>query len=228
MRFIILFPFVLGMLLSLTSCIEILDDISLNKDGSGTLKYNVNLSASKVKINSVLALDSLEGKRVPELVEIEDYLRKFVFHLDQEKGISNVVLESDYDNFMFKLSCDFVSLERLQNGIKAALKQVVKNPDDVKLSDQDMWIFFAEGRWTRSIPDLEIPKKNNLSLEEIEDLKKGSYISITRFEYPVKSVSNPKAVIAKNKLAVMVRENAYAVLENPNVLENTIMINSEK
>ena len=35
----------------LTSCVEIIDDLTLNLDGSGKLRYNLNLSSSKVKIN---------------------------------------------------------------------------------------------------------------------------------------------------------------------------------
>ena len=58
-------------LITLSSCIEIIDDISFNEDGSGTFKYNINLSSSKVKINSALALDSIDGKKVPSRLEIE-------------------------------------------------------------------------------------------------------------------------------------------------------------
>ena len=55
----------------LSACIEILDDIKFNADGSGTFKYTINLSSSKVKINSILALDSLDGKKVPSKNEIQ-------------------------------------------------------------------------------------------------------------------------------------------------------------
>ena len=55
----------------ISSCIEILDDITFNLDGSGTFKYTLNLSSSQVKINSILALDSLDGNKVPSLEEIQ-------------------------------------------------------------------------------------------------------------------------------------------------------------
>jgi hypothetical protein len=47
-------------LFSFTSCIEIIDDVTVKNDGSGSMKYTINLSASKVKINTILALDSLD------------------------------------------------------------------------------------------------------------------------------------------------------------------------
>ena len=68
----------LVILFSFNSCIEIIDDISIKNDGSGTLKYTVNLSSSKIKINSILALDSLEGKKVPSLSEIQELKLKRV------------------------------------------------------------------------------------------------------------------------------------------------------
>ena len=65
--------FLIGFLiLVLSSCVDIWDDIALHADGSGTYKYTVNMSASKVKINSILALDSVDGKRIPKLPEIKE------------------------------------------------------------------------------------------------------------------------------------------------------------
>lgn len=62
----------LVILLSFNSCIEIIDDITIKNDGSGTLKYTINLSSSKIKINSILALDSLDGRKIPTIAEIEE------------------------------------------------------------------------------------------------------------------------------------------------------------
>ena len=54
---------------SISSCIEIIDDLTLNSDGTGSFKYTINLSASKIKINSILALDSLDGKKIGNFVK---------------------------------------------------------------------------------------------------------------------------------------------------------------
>ena len=54
-------------LFTLNSCIEIFDDLTIHNDGTGTFKYNINLSSSKLKINSILALDSLNGVKVPSI-----------------------------------------------------------------------------------------------------------------------------------------------------------------
>ena len=67
---------ILLLLFIMPSCIEILDDIKFNIDGSGTFKYTVNLSSSQVKLNSILALDSLDGKKVPSLPEIQEKMEE--------------------------------------------------------------------------------------------------------------------------------------------------------
>jgi hypothetical protein len=114
---------ILGLMLGMTSCLEIIDDLSLNEDGTGSFKYTVNLSSSKVKINSYLALDSLDGREVPSMEEITRQLDEVVTLLTGKEGISNVRFDSDYDNFIFKLNLDFASIAELESAIKTIVKE---------------------------------------------------------------------------------------------------------
>lgn len=212
---------------TLSSCIEIVDDITLNDDGSGTLKYNINLSASKVKISSVLALDSLDGKKIPSQEEIQAKINHFKANFAKKTGISNVVLTSDFENYMFKLSCDFASVKLLQDAIKSTIQEEVKDNEDL-LDEKVNWLQWAENSFQRSVPDFTIKKISQLSAEEAEQLKQGSYISITRFNRPVKDFTNKSAVLAKNKMAVMLKTNIHSLIQNPNLLENTIYLSSLK
>ena len=79
---------------SLSSCIEIIDDLTIHNDGSGTFKYNINLSSSKLKINSILALDSLNGKKVPSIQEIKNEIERFKTKFQTKAGISNELLKA--------------------------------------------------------------------------------------------------------------------------------------
>ena len=98
--------FLLGLLIfSLNSCIEILDDISFNTHGSGDFKYTINLSSSKLKINSILALDSLDGKKVPSKLEIENKIGELIKILNCQEGISDVIISEDYEHYIFKIMC---------------------------------------------------------------------------------------------------------------------------
>lgn len=209
-------------LFSLTSCIEILDDLTLNNDGSGTFKYTINLSSSKVKVNSILALDSLDGKKVPSIDEISDKIDNVVDKLKEQEGISNVQMESNYDDFIFKLQCDFTSINILQDAVTNIIKIEAKKSD---LKDFDTrWLSYEDDKLTRSIPQITIEKTSQLKKEDAELLKEGSYTTITRFEKDVESYENENAKKAKNNRAVMLRTNAYSLTQSPNLLDNTIYL----
>lgn len=215
---------IFGLLISLilTSCIEITDDITINADGSGLFKYVINLSESKVKVNSLLALDSIEGKKVPTLSEIESKIGEFKKNLASKPGISNVKIEADFTNFIFKLSCGFSSVNHLQTAVKEVIKEISNEKNIAEL--EAVWLKWDGQKLERSIPDITIKKSKEFKTEDIEQLKKGKYTSISRFGKSIEKCSNPSSVISKNKLATMVQTNIYSLTKNPKLLENTIYL----
>jgi hypothetical protein len=210
----------------LTSCMEIIDDISLKNDGSGTLKYTINLSSSKVKINSILALDSLDGKKVPSIPEMEERIASFKKKLAAKTGISNVTIESNFTDYIFKLQCDFTSLTALQNALKDVIEEESKEKNIPELEHN--WLSWDGTKMTRSIPEITVKKTKELKTEDIELMKQGNYTSITRFERPVEKFDNTAAVLSKNKMAVMIKTNPYALTQNSNILENIIYLSPIK
>lgn len=215
--------FALGLLFSFTSCIEIIDDLAINEDGTGTFKYTVNISSSKVKLNSYLALDSLDGKRVPSLDEIKGYVDDVVTSLKKQEGISNLTIESNYTDFIFKLKLDFNSVENLQSAIKAVAQENSKKRYLEALNHN--WLSHTKESLARSIPKMNIERAKNLSSEEVKLLKEGTYTSITRFSNDVERFDNDNAILAKNKKAVMVRTDMYSLSQKTQLLDNTIYLN---
>jgi hypothetical protein len=214
--------FFFSILLLLSSCVEIIDDVQINNDGSGTFKYTINLSASKVKINSILALDSLDGQKVPSKAEITDRINAFSKKLSTKAGITNVQVESNMTDFVFKLQCNFTSVTALQNAIKEIIREESK---DQKLKELDHnWMSWDGNKLIRSIPDITIEQSKKLKSEDIELLKQGNYTSITRFERSVDRFDNENAVLSKNKQAVMIKTNPYLLSQDYNLLENTIYL----
>jgi len=216
---IIYLLFILGLF---TSCIEIWDDLTLNNDGSGTLRYKINLSESKVKVNSILALDSLDGKPVPSKAQISAKINEFVRILDAQVGISNVLVEENYTDFIFKFSCDFSSIRNLQDGIKLSIAQL-SNEKLTTAADQ-FWLSWDGNTLVRSIPSYITQQIKNYKLEDAEQLKEGVYTSIARFERPVASFENKLGTLSKNQMAVMVRTNTFELKENQHLLDNTIVL----
>ncbi len=210
----------------LTSCIEIIDDLTIRNDGSGKLKYTINLSASKLKLNSILALDSLDGHKVPTIQELQEQLTLFKNKLAKKEGISSVVVESNFTDFIFKVECEFTSVLLLQDALKELVSEEMKDENISELHQN--WLSWDGHKLIRSIPELTIQKTKKLKDEDITLLKQGNYTSITRFERPVEKFDNASAILAKNRLAVMVKRNPYDLIQNPNLLENVIYLSSSK
>lgn len=207
----------------LSSCVEIIDDLTINNDGSGTFKYNINLSSSKVKINSILALDSLDGRKVPSIEEIKTQVAKVIQLFEDQSGISDVTIETNYDDYMFKLTCNFKTLEQLQKAITNVVRSEVKGKDYPEL-DHD-WVSFNQNTLNRSIPQITVKEINQ---KDIDLLKQGTYTSITRFEREIESFENSSATLSKNKKAVMLRTDTYTLSQNPKLLDNSILLTKKQ
>lgn len=210
----------------LSSCVEIIDDLSLNADGSGTFKYTINLSSSKVKVNGMLNLDSLNGKKVLKLPEIKAKINQFKTTLASQPGISNVKTETNDVEYIVKLSCDFTDVGKLQSAIKnslASLDADIKNSSDFSFN----WISWDGTKLERSIPDFSQKQLKDLKQEDIDLLKTGNYTVISRFYKPVEKYDNSNASISKSRTAVMLKTNTFSLTKNSKILENTIYLNQK-
>ncbi len=217
------FPFLLTFFL-VSSCIEILDDITFNIDGSGTFRYTLNLSSSQVKINSILALDSLDGKKVPSLKDVQDRFVFFSEYLATQEGLSGVRIDTNHSQFIYKIKCDFTNVYALQSGFQNALKATFTQMDNEDLSYD--WITWNGNVMIRNVPDIDKMSLPSFKTEDSDLLKKGNYTSITRFETQIDSCDNPNAILSKNQRAVMLRKSAFEVVNNHKVLDNIIYVDS--
>ncbi|MDG1842211.1 MAG: hypothetical protein P8I93_07675 [Crocinitomicaceae bacterium] len=206
--------------LGCSSCLEIIDDIKINLDGSGTIKYTLNLSESKTKVNSILALDSLDGKKMPDIIKIKDKINEFEKLLRLEKGISNIKIEKDYENFMFRLSCDFKSISVLQNSLKKVFNKISEEKSTPKSNFN--WLTWNENKLEREIPEISKNQLKKVPKKDLDKLRQGKYICITRFENEIITLSNKKAKLSKDKKAVMIQASSYDILFKPNSLNNLI------
>jgi hypothetical protein len=214
--------FLIGLLiLTLSSCVDIFDDITIHADGSGTYRYNINLSASKVKINSILALDSVDGKRVPKIPEIKEKIEYYRNKLEEKPGISNVKVESNFDDFLFKISCDFESVSDLQEAVREIVKEESKDKNDPALNES--WLSWDGKTLTRSIPSFQSVVRK-LKAEDQEKLKAGKYNVVSRFDKPIVKCDNAQAKISPTKAAVMIQASTFSVGTNPSVVKNSVLV----
>src|SRR5690554_2837621 len=110
----------------LSSCFELIEDITLNQKGSGQYKLTLNLSASTTRVNSVMAMDSIDGKKLPTRDELEIELQEYLKKLDSKKGISSVNGSLNTNNWIIKIDLAFESLNKLQAGLFEEIKEIKK------------------------------------------------------------------------------------------------------
>lgn len=221
MRFIVT---CLGLILLLGSCVDVFDEIIVHNNGSGTYKYTLNLSSSKVKINSILALDSIDGRRIPKIQEIKDKIALYTEKLEAKEGISNVNVDANYDDFVFKFSCDFTSVSALQNGIREIIREESRDKEHPLFNEN--WLSWDGKQLVRSIPNFQTPL-SKLKPEDQEALKNGKYIAVSRFDKTILKCDNANAQVSPSKTAVMVKSSSFSVAQNPSLLKNTIVLDNE-
>lgn len=194
----------------------------MNLDGSGSFKYTINLSSSKVKVNSILALDSFNGKKVPKIEEIEAKIQQFRELLKNEKGIKSAQTEFNKVDFIAKITVDFANLDELQSGIKSALTQLVSS---TKISEESgVWVTWDNKTLQRMIPKIVEDRIKTDTQAEQELLSTGSYTCISRMPKNIQSSSNVQCKLNPSKTAAMLRVNTWDLTLNPSLLEHSLTL----
>ncbi|MBM3165288.1 MAG: hypothetical protein FJZ80_07500 [Bacteroidetes bacterium] len=211
-----------GTSLLLGSCIEIIDDLSINMDGSGVFKYTINLSSSKIKVNSILALDSFNGKKVPKIEEIETKIGEFKLLLEKEKGINSVQTEFNKVDFIVKISVNFSRIDDLQTGIKSVIVQL--DPSSNIHQEESTWIGWDAKTLQRIVPKIIEERIKADTQTDDELLKMGSYTCISRLPKSIQHSSNPQCKLNPAKTAAMLRVNTFDMKLNPGLLEHSLTL----
>lgn len=203
------------------SCFEVVEEVDLKKDGSGSMTFTLNMSQSKSKLASIMLLDSINGVKVPSRKDIQNVLKDVVSELNQATGITNIQKTEDYDNFVFSIKCDFKSIANINNLLQDALS---KNKKTTALSSY----FFDvnKGNFKRKYTySPEIKKQyNKLKEENKKVFKDASYTIIYRFASEISSQTSTSARISKSKKAIMQRLNAMDIINGSSNFNNQIQL----
>ena len=194
--------------LSLTSCFDIIQDITVKENGSGKFGLTVNLSKSKNSIVKILSQDSIRGFKIPSTREIEKELARLKTELEQLKGISNVRIAKNFEHYIFKLNFDFAHI----NNLNEAQKELAKN--DSKMAQPVSYIY-NNSAFTMKFSD-ELLKKadNQLVKYKLGELRSADLITIFRFENMVKNCSGSTCKISKNGKTTFNKITASEFIEN--------------
>lgn len=119
-------------LISLTSCIEIHEEIHIHKDQSGSLSYRLESSQLGFIFNKIAGIID---------IQIEDQLKEkakeLAIKLKQKDGISNVEFNIDSRTMDYELRCDFSNTKKLNVALYEAFgyKKTFFSPSYLKATN---------------------------------------------------------------------------------------------
>jgi hypothetical protein len=207
---------------ALTGCFEIVEDITVHADGTGTFSYTVNMSQSKAQLDGIMKLDSTEGYRVPRKSSIMADIETAKKTLNNLKGISAVSSTADWMNYIFNIKFNFNSVQTLNTSLEALSEQFTSDHKRIpEASDNFFWTGKAFERKSHYDAKTMAPK---LGQKDKDILRKATYTCIYRFDTDVQSCSNTDAQISKNGKSVMLRLNMLQLAQGEKSMINAIKL----
>lgn len=224
MKYLFQYVLLLSLTLFVSSCFEITEEVNMKSDGSGDMLLTINMSQSKDNLKNYMKMEEVQGIKVPSRSEIEKEIVNIKKTLAKVKGLSNVKIAKDFNEFIFTVSGDFDNVKTLNVAINKVASELNRTPfPTIKKSNFD----YSAGKFTRYFKYL---KDLDLTQEEYDGLnftarfimESAKYVSVYRFDKPVKSVSNKKAQVAPSKKAVKLETNIAELLTGKKSIKNVI------
>lgn len=212
------------LLLFLSSCFQIIEEINLTDNGSGTVNLTLNLSASKAKVSSIMLMDSIQGYKVPTKQTIQKELEEVAVYLKNSPGITNVQKKVDFENYIVNVSFAFKNIANINNVNQNVLKKLkIKAINNSSYSyDIKNRVFVRNYEHTREA----VTQYNKLKQEVKNVFKEASYTSIYRFDNLILSSNNPLAKVSKSKKAVMINTGILGLINGQTDISNRITLSN--
>ena len=205
--------------LLLTSCFEFIEEITFNKDGSGSAVLTMNLSKSKTKLASIMLLDSVNGYKVPSKASITKKIQEVVTKIKKLKGVHNVKNSLHLDDFIVTISCDFDNVEVL-NSVIASFSS---KKDAIAIKKHKHFTYNKNKKTFTRSHHFDFSKKiRKVKMKDRGILKTASFTSIYRFKSPIKTFQNKEAKVSKTNKAIMLRLPIEEVIANKKSIKNYI------
>ena len=208
-----------GCILLLQSCFEIIEQVFIHKDGSGTFQLVINMSKSKTKLSSIMKMKTVNGHDVPTKEEVTKKITDIEKTVSKTVGISKVKTTIDFDNYIATLSCSFIKVNNLNTAVKnigekenskdKAIEKTFEYDEPNKVFSRLNKFLLKDGYQKMSNADREIFATAN-------------YTSIFRFDTEVAASSNKESKLSANKKAVLLKLNALDIMTNKKSIENKI------
>ena len=204
----------------MASCFEIIEDVTVRKNGSGTYKFIVNLSQSKNQIDKIRTQDSILHFKVPTAAMADAKINDVKAKLKSIEGISNVTITQDHTNYIYHLSCDFKNVASLNNAILNIWKTYDKKaPATLSLYSYENGVF----KRNTNVSELEHVTQLAGS-QERELLQKANYTIICRFDTTISVSNTMNYSLSASKKATLYKKDVWSTLADKGISNNIITI----
>jgi hypothetical protein len=211
----------LGCTLLLQGCFELIEQVFVRNNGSGTFQLVLNMSKSKTKISSIMKMKTVNGHDVPTKEQITQKVADLEKTIQKTSGISNVKTTLDFDNYIVTLNCNFTNVNSLNNAVKnIGDKEKNKQP-----GIENNYQFDAAAKTFSRLNRFSLKDEyQKLGNADREVFATANYTGIFRFENDIAAASNKESKTAANKKAVMLKLNALDIISNKKSIENKITL----
>ena len=201
------------------SCFEIVEQINLKNDGSGTFKYTLNFNQSASHIKSILLLDEVEGYTVPTLYTIKTKFNTLGQKTTAVKGITEVKTESNFNDYIFTFSCHFDKIEQMNAVIDSLRKKT-------KLAQPSNYYGYSKTNkvFTRTGDDLLKTYYDKLPDKQKAIFNGATFTSVCRFEGEIIKQTHPNTLVSANKKAILHKTDVISVIRNGKILNKKVYL----
>ncbi|MCX2475610.1 hypothetical protein OQZ33_14855 [Pedobacter sp. MC2016-05] len=206
----------------LSSCFQVVEEITMRNDGTGDVMLTINLSQSKTKVASIMLLDSVQGYKVPSKQKIQKELNEAAAYLRKSEGITNVKTTSDFNNYIATISFSFKDVSNINNITKNILAQ-----QKIKATNTSSYTYNKTTKtFSRKYQAVASAKTeyNKLKSKDKAVFNGAMYTSIYRFESPVISTTNSASNLSKSKKAVMLKASVMDLINGKINVSNQIQL----
>jgi hypothetical protein len=201
---------------TMTACFDITEDITVNKDGSGTYVSTTDASKLSEQLSMVAAMDTT-GQLIPKMkYALDSSFNANFTKYAQVKGVSNVKVDTSKP-YIYKVSLDFKDVLALNN---------VVNVDKKDDSQKNLYAW-AKGKLSRK--DSGIGGMGEMGLEDEQQkemakslLKDMKYTIIYRMPKKVSGMTNKEAKLSSDKKTVTLECNLLDVMDKKVSLGNEV------
>jgi len=203
-----------------TSCFEIVEEVNMNKNGTGSFNFTINMSQSKIHINSLFLLDSVNGRSMPKAEDFKKAVKRVEFELKKDTALANIVVSENWEDYIFSVSGDFNNVDALNKAIKD-INKVFNTPRGYQVELHDNFKY-KDKTFERLYNYNLVNDYNAMSQKDKAVFKNAKYTTIYRFNSPVNSYTNPSALKSKSGKAIMLKVSVKDLITNKKTIQNTI------